>query len=383
MTPFGLYVHWPFCQAKCPYCDFNSHVTANVDQQRWADALCSELRRYRRETGPRTLRSIFFGGGTPSLMQPETVGHVLDIASKLWGFASDIEISLEANPTSVEGTRFDGYRAAGVNRVSIGVQSLNDRDLKRLGRLHSVEEALGAIEQARHTFDRVSFDLIYARQDQSVADWTDELTRAIDLGPDHISLYQLTLEPGTAFFDRWTRGKLSGMPGEDLGADLWYVTQDICASAGLPAYEISNHARPGAKSLHNLIYWRSHDWIGVGPGAHGRFTSESARVATEAISAPGAWLKAVETNSNVETERTTISDAEHGDDILMMGLRLTEGVDLTRLSKNRRDELLNNINGLSSSGVVALKGNILSATASGRPILNEILRQLLTGQADI
>jgi oxygen-independent coproporphyrinogen-3 oxidase len=379
VTAFGLYVHWPFCQAKCPYCDFNSHVTANVDQARWARALSSEIRRARRETGPRRLTSIFFGGGTPSLMEGATVATIIEAAAQAWDFSDDIEVTLEANPTSTEGARFRDYRAAGVNRVSLGVQSLIDADLKRLGRLHSAEEALKAIATARAVFERVSFDLIYARQDQTVSDWRRELHDALALDPDHLSLYQLTIEPGTAFFDRLKRGGLKGLPDEDLGADLWEMTQDICEEAGLPAYEISNHARAGAASLHNLTYWRNEDWVGIGPGAHGRMTLAGGRYATESESLPGRWIALVETEGSGEAVRTLLDDGTIAEDSLMMGLRLTEGVPKERVKEVWDSDFDININTLVENGLLGLKDQRIALTAAGRPVLNAILRELIAG----
>ncbi|HDR29144.1 radical SAM family heme chaperone HemW, partial [Rhodovulum sp.] len=277
---FGLYVHWPFCLSKCPYCDFNSHVAASIDMGEWQRAYLSEIRRIGAETGPRTLTSVFFGGGTPSLMAPDLVAAILDTVRATWPCANDMEVTLEANPGSVEAGRFAGYRDAGVGRVSLGVQALNDADLGRLGRLHSAAEARAAFDIARNTFERVSFDLIYARQDQLLADWQAELGQALALGVDHLSLYQLTIEPGTAFGDRHARGGLRGLPDDDRAADMYLATQEICAAAGLPAYEVSNHARPGAESRHNLIYWRYGDYAGIGPGAHGRLTLDGRRWAT-------------------------------------------------------------------------------------------------------
>ena len=288
---FGLYLHWPFCAAKCPYCDFNSHVAASIDQDRWAAAYLAEIGRLADETPGRVLNSIYFGGGTPSLMRADVVAAILNRAADRWTLANDVEITLEANPGSVEADRFAGYAAAGVNRVSLGVQALNDDDLRRLGRIHSADEALRALDVARATFGRVSFDLIYARQDQTLPDWQAELARALAMGPDHLSLYQLTIEPGTAFYARHQAGGLRGLPDEDLGADLYALTQEMTAAAGLPAYEVSNHAGPGGESRHNLIYWRAGDWGGLGPGAHGRLTLGGSRWATEAPLAPGAWLR--------------------------------------------------------------------------------------------
>ena len=327
---FGLYVHWPFCAAKCPYCDFNSHVVAHVDQRRWADALSAEIARLAAETPDRHLGSIFFGGGTPSLMLPETVDAVIRAAQAGWGFANDIEISLEANPTSVEKGRFRGFADAGVNRLSMGIQALNDTDLHRLGRMHSVAEARTAFDVARSVFDRVSFDLIYARQGQDRTAWRAELREALSMAVDHLSLYQLTIEPGTAFGARAEAGKLRDLPDDDLSADMYFDTQDLCEAAGMGCYEISNHARPGAQSRHNLVSWRQGDWAAVGPGAHGRLTLPNGRMATEAHRMPGAWIQAVETTGTGEVPRDAIPAHEQATEYLLMSLRLTEGLDEAR-----------------------------------------------------
>ncbi len=373
---FGLYVHWPFCQSKCPYCDFNSHVAGPVEQTDWIRAYSREIRRYGAETGPRVLRSIYFGGGTPSLMEPSTVEAVIEAASEVWTPANDIEITLEANPGSVERGRFQGYRAAGVNRVSLGVQALNDGDLRRLGRLHSVSDALAALDVARENFDRVSFDLIYARQDQGLADWESELTRALSFAPDHLSLYQLTIEDGTAFGDRFRAGRLPGLPDEDLGADMYEATQSLTVAAGLHAYEVSNHASEGAQSRHNLIYWQGGDWVGVGPGAHGRLTLDGRRHATEKESRPQDWL-AHAAAGNGETVRTKLSDADAAGEYLMMGLRLQDGVSRARVSTIWTNMFNNEINDLIDLGLLELHGDSIRATAAGRPVLNAILRKLL------
>jgi len=327
---FGVYVHWPFCAAKCPYCDFNSHVRHQaVDQQAFASAMVRELTTMAERAPGRLVTSVFFGGGTPSLMQPATVAAVLDAISGLWPVASGAEITLEANPSSVEAERFAGYRAAGVNRLSLGVQALNDPDLKALGRLHDVETAIKAIELARSTFDRLSFDLIYARPHQEPDNWAAELARAIDLAADHLSLYQLTIEDGTPFKTLHDTGKLR-VPDADLAARFYEVTQSICEQAGLPAYEISNHARPGAESRHNLTYWRYGEYAGVGPGAHGRLGDGHARHAIATERHPETWLKKVgETGSGVIVDEV-LTREEEGDELLLMGLRLGEGVDLDR-----------------------------------------------------
>lgn len=374
---FGLYVHWPFCQAKCPYCDFNSHVTAKVDQKKWVAAYVRELQRHAELVPNRVLNAIFFGGGTPSLMMPETVAAVIEAAREIWPFANDIEITLEANPGSVEAGRFSGYRDAGVNRISMGIQALNDQDLRRLGRIHSVAEARAAFDIARNCFDRVSFDLIYARQGQTLSDWKSELSQALSMAIDHLSLYQLTIEEGTAFGDRYARGKLRDLPSDDSAADMYLATQNICADHGMPAYEVSNHARAGAESRHNLIYWRYGDYVGIGPGAHGRLTLNGTRYATESIRAPGGWLDAV-SKGNGDCVKTSLNPDEYSAEHLMMGMRLNEGIDTQRyaqlsghpLPQNKLDDLL-------QMNMVTQSGNILRATDQGRAVLNAVLRELL------
>ncbi|EAR53052.1 coproporphyrinogen III oxidase [Oceanicola granulosus HTCC2516] len=368
-------MHWPFCQAKCPYCDFNSHVVSGIDQTRWARALASEIARYREETGPRLLRSVFFGGGTPSLMLPETVDTVLQAVRRAWPMVNDPEVTLEANPTSVEAGRFRGYRDAGVNRVSLGVQALNDADLRRLGRLHDMREARAAFELARDVFPRVSFDLIYARQDQELAAWRAELEQALTMAVDHLSLYQLTIEEGTAFGDRYRAGKLAGLPNEDRAVDLWEVTQEVCAAAGMENYEVSNHARPEAESRHNLVYWRYGDYVGVGPGAHGRITVDGRRIATEALRAPGAWLAQVEATGHGDVAREALDAEAQLAEVLLMGMRLREGVDLARVEALGFDVAA--ARGLVDGGFVELTGGRLRLTPAGWPVLNGVLRELL------
>ena len=375
---FGLYLHWPFCASKCPYCDFNSHVAERIDQDRWRRAYLAEIARLGAETGPRVLDTVFFGGGTPSLMDPGLVADVLEAVRATWPMANDPEITLEANPGSVEAGRFRAYREAGVTRVSMGVQALNDTDLRRLGRLHSVAEARAAFDVARLAFDRVSFDLIYARQDQTAEAWRNELREAMAMAIDHLSLYQLTIEDGTAFAARFAAGGLRGLPDEDRAADLWEITQEVCAAAGMPAYEVSNHARPGAESRHNLIYWRSGDWAGIGPGAHGRLTLAGTRWATEAPRAPGAWLEAVERNGKGEAPRVALDLKDQAAEYLLMGLRLAEGVDLSRVQALDPEALnMFEINNLSDSGLVDPADGRLRATAAGRPVLNAVLRRVL------
>ncbi|MBQ1202504.1 MAG: coproporphyrinogen III oxidase [Loktanella sp.] len=371
---FGLYIHWPFCQAKCPYCDFNSHVVAKIDQKAWETAYLSEISRVGAETQGRILRSVFFGGGTPSMMDPGLVDAVLTRVRATWPMANDIEITLEANPTSVEAGRFAGYRDAGVNRVSMGIQALNDQDLKALGRLHGRDEALRAFEIARSVFDRVSFDLIYARQGQSLAAWEAELREALSLAVDHLSLYQLTIEDGTAFGDRYAAGKLRGLPDDDLAADMYALTQEICADAGFIGYEVSNHARPGYESLHNQIYWRYGDYAGIGPGAHGRLTLDGQRIATEAGLSPVAWLHQVRQSGNGDLARQVLDDAAQATERLLMGMRLSEGVSLERLDM---PSLTNRINDLRKMGMVEVIADRLCVTKTGRPVLNAVLRALL------
>jgi putative oxygen-independent coproporphyrinogen III oxidase len=370
---FGLYVHWPFCMAKCPYCDFNSHVAAEIDESRWNRAYLSEIARVGRETGGRVLSTVFFGGGTPSLMSPDLVGAILEEVRGTWVVANDFEVTLEANPTSVEAGRFRGYRDAGVNRVSVGIQALNDADLKALGRMHSVAEARAAFGLAREVFDRVSFDLIYARQEQSLAAWRVELREALAMAADHLSLYQLTIEDGTAFGDRFRRGRLRGLPEEDLAADMYLLTQEMTEAAGLPGYEVSNHARPGAESRHNLIYWRSGDWAGIGPGAHGRLTVGGVRVATETPLSPLGWLRQVETTGSGEGGRECVEAEDARAEAVMMGLRLAEGVEVEALP----DEKYTIINSLCEEGLVLIEEGRLRATAEGRLVLNRITGALL------
>ncbi|WP_170786177.1 radical SAM family heme chaperone HemW [Ruegeria lacuscaerulensis] len=374
---FGLYVHWPFCEAKCPYCDFNSHVSRNIDQKQWLEAYLTELRRSATETPDRILNTIFFGGGTPSLMDPDTVAAVIDEARALWRPANDMEITLEANPGSVEAGRFAAYRDAGVNRISMGVQALNDEDLRRLGRIHTVAEAHAAFDIARNCFDRVSFDLIYARQHQTLDDWRAELTEALSMAVDHLSLYQLTIEEGTAFGDRYAVGKLRGLPEDDHAADMYLATQEICEAHGLPAYEVSNHARPGAESRHNLIYWNYGDYVGIGPGAHGRITVHNTKYATETYLSPTAWLTAALKGSG-EKERTALSPQDQANEYLIMGLRISDGLDIDRYSALSSYELPHGkLNDLSEIGMVEVQGRQLRATKNGRAVLNAVIRELL------
>lgn len=369
-------MHWPFCQAKCPYCDFNSHVVANVDQSRWAAAFEAELDRVAELTSDHVLGSVFFGGGTPSLMDVTTVERIMDRVRRNWRLTNDLEVTLEANPTSIEAERFRGYRNAGVNRVSIGVQALNDADLRRLGRLHSAKEALDAIDVARTTFDRMSFDLIYARQHQTVQDWEGELAQVLAMEPDHLSLYQLTIEDGTAFGDRFKRGKLAGLPSDDLGADLWDVTQERCEAAGLPAYEVSNHAKSGQESRHNLTYWRSGCWAGIGPGAHGRVEVSGVRYESVATKQPGAWLERIEAGQGSDVVWAPLDPTDIIEERVLMGLRLSEGI---IMPQDWIDNKLNIINDLLESDLLERDALRMTATARGRPLLNSIINELLAG----
>lgn len=344
----------------------------------WQEAYVAELDRYGRETSNRVLNSVYFGGGTPSLMDPAIVASILERLPGHWQLANDLEITLEANPSSVEAGRFAGYRAAGVNRVSLGVQALSDPDLRALGRLHDVSQALSALDIAKSTFDRVNFDLIYARQNQTLADWETELTRALAFEPEHMSLYQLTIEDGTAFGQRHAAGKLPGLPNEDLGADMYDLTQSLCENAGLPAYEVSNHAKPGQESRHNLIYWRGGDYVGIGPGAHGRITHGGRRYATTTPLQPEAWLKAVKDSGKGEGHRDVLSPSDHASEYLMMSLRTNEGTDLKRFSNILGNQLkVLDINKLTEFGLVEIKEDHLAATQAGRAVLNAVITELL------
>ena len=377
----AVYVHWPFCLSKCPYCDFNSHVRERIDEVAWRRALIAEIDHFAARAPGRRAASLFFGGGTPSLMSPETVAAVIARVDRHWPLDDGAEITLEANPTSVEAGRFEGFRAAGVNRLSLGVQALDDRALRFLGRAHGVDEALAALAVARATFDRVSFDLIYARPGQTLADWRAELGRALALGTEHLSLYQLTIEPGTAFHARAARGALVP-PDGDAAARLYDATQEICAAAGRPAYEISNHAAPGAESRHNLAYWRGGDYVGVGPGAHGRLTLDGRAVAFRQHRAPETWRAAVERAGHGVRERRTLTRAARVAEVLMMGLRLAEGVSFARF-RDRAGVALDRaldparLAALIESGLIARDARGIRATAAGRRVLDALLAELL------
>lgn len=377
---FGLYLHWPFCEAKCPYCDFNSHVSRRIDQRAWRDGYLTELRRAAQETSGRTLNAVFFGGGTPSLMNPDVVAEVIAAIRSHWPVANDLEITLEANPGSVEAGRFAAYRQAGVSRVSMGIQALNDTDLKRLGRLHDTKESLAAFDVARRHFDRVSFDLIYGRQNQTLEAWETELKQALSLAIDHISLYQLTIEQGTAFGDRYARGSLRGLPDDDLGADMYEATQDICGIAGFPRYEVSNHARIGAESRHNLIYWRYGDYLGIGPGAHGRLTMGGTRYATTCFSNPDRWLTGAATGET-EKPRTGLSNQEQAIEFLLMGLRLQEGIDVNRYAALMGKPLeAAKLAHLQDIGMISVDGPRLTVKNQGFMVLNAVIEALLPDQ---
>jgi putative oxygen-independent coproporphyrinogen III oxidase len=378
---FGVYVHWPFCAQKCPYCDFNSHVRhGGWDEARFLAAYIAELRYFASVAPGRTVHSVFFGGGTPSLMQPATTAAIIDEIARLWPVEAGAEITLEANPSSVEAERFRGFRSAGVNRVSLGVQSLNDADLKRLGRLHDVAEARAAIEIARRTFDRFSFDLIYARPRQTEEAWRAELREALALAADHLSLYQLTIEAGTPFAALHQAGKLV-VPEPELADRLYEITQEMTEAQGLFAYEISNHARRGEESEHNLVYWRYGEYAGIGPGAHGRLIIDGARHALVTEKMPETWAEAVERAGHGLVEDTVLSRAEEADEMLLMGLRLTEGIDLGRLARlGGVMPSSRSLAKLQRLGMIEMLGNDrLRATRAGRFVLNELVLELSSG----
>ncbi len=374
---FGIYIHWPFCVAKCPYCDFNSHVSSTIDEGEWCDAYLKEIDRTARLTGLRSVRSIFIGGGTPSLMSPSLVGTLLEKIASVWEIESDCEITLEANPTALEADKMWGFRASGVNRVSMGIQSLNDKDLKRLGRLHTAKEALKSFDAAQKVFERTSFDLIYARQNQTLYKWESELKQALNIGLNHISLYQLTIENGTAFGDRYAAGKLSGLPDENLASDLFEMTRELCHSNGLWAYEVSNHARMGHECRHNLVYWNYGDYAGIGPGAHGRLTLNQSKYSTESYRQPSKWLSEVESGSG-DSSVTSLSREDQGTEMVLMGMRLSEGISINRFQmffgKLPSHSVLTD---LISRGLIEVKGDRIQATECGTLLLNYVVQQLL------
>jgi len=377
-SSFGVYIHWPFCLSKCPYCDFNSHVRhTGIDEERYVRAFAAEIAATAERAPGRTVSSIFMGGGTPSLMKPETVGAILDTIGRHWAVAPDVEVTLEANPTSVEAARFRGYRAAGVNRVSLGVQALDDASLKGLGRLHTAQEALDAVKIARTVFERYSFDLIYARPGQTPQAWRTELERAIAEAAEHLSLYQLTIEQETPFAALHAAGKLV-IPDDDHARELYDLTQEITAARGLPAYEISNHARPGAECRHNLVYWRYHEYAGVGPGAHGRLVIDGARHATATERRPESWLMRVEASGHGVTEDETLLLSEQADEFLLMGLRLSEGIDTRRYAAFAGHPLdAGRIAALGAEGMVeATQDGRLRVTRAGFPLLDAVVADL-------
>lgn len=375
---FGVYVHWPFCLSKCPYCDFNSHVRATpIDEGKFAAALTAEIGHRAALAPGRIVDSIFIGGGTPSLMQPQTVAAILDAIAAHWSVARDAEVTLEANPTSVEATRFAGYRAAGVNRVSLGVQSLHDEDLKALGRLHSAKEALAAVEIAARNFERFSFDLIYARPGQSPSAWRAELEEALRRAGGHLSLYQLTIEPDTMFERLYNAGKLA-MPDMETARALWDVTQETMERAGMPAYEVSNHASPGQESRHNLVYWRYGEYAGVGPGAHGRLITPHGRQAQSTEKHPEMWLTVVQGDGHGLVEDSPLSQEEQGDEFLLMGLRLREGIDPARFEAIRGRALNEKrIAELIEDGMIERAANgRIRVTSDGMAVLDAVVADL-------
>lgn len=378
MSGFGLYVHWPFCAAKCPYCDFNSHVRSSVDEGGWTEAILTELSyvaELQSDDRP-ALQTIFFGGGTPSLMSGRAVGRVIDAAVRLWRSANDLEITMEANPASADAARFADYAKAGVGRLSLGVQALNDADLKFLGRLHNVAEARAAVALAQRTFPRISFDLIYARPNQSVAAWRDELSEALAFGAEHLSLYQLTIEPGTPFATLHRQGTLR-IPEDDLGAAFYETTQEITAGAGLPAYEVSNHARPGCESRHNLLYWRYGSYAGVGPGAHGRLDLNGKRFATACECLPERWREKVMTEGHGFADISEVDRHDAAREHLLMNLRLREGIDLAVYDARWGVPLPpQRLAALTEAGLLKLEHDRLSATPQGTLLLNRVIEEL-------
>ena len=375
---FGIYVHWPFCAAKCPYCDFNSHVASHIDHRTWADAYVSEIHRLRATIGARTVTSIFFGGGTPSLMDPHTVSDTISAIQREFGVANDVEITLEANPTSSEANKFRDFQLAGVNRVSIGVQSLRDSDLKRLGRQHTAAEAISTVTMARDIFPSVSFDLMYGRQNQSLEAWDAELREALSFTPDHISLYQLTVEPSTAFGRLYDNGKLNGLPNDDLSYELFERTQSICSDHGLMQYEVSNFARSGHMSRHNRTYWRYQEYAGIGPGAHGRLYLNNAACATETELSPETWLSVAQHhNTSPAQTLSRISSRDQSVEMLLMGLRLHEGVEIERWLAAQEAVDVAKVDLLEQDGLVRRSPSHVALTPAGRPLLNAILREII------
>lgn len=375
ILPLAVYIHWPFCKSKCPYCDFNSHVRDQVDQGRWQKALLAELEYMARQTPNRTVTSIFFGGGTPSLMPPATAGALVERVAALWPVANNIEITLEANPTSVEIHTFPAFKAAGINRVSIGIQSLRESELKFLGREHNVQEAKQAIDQAQKTFDRYSFDLIYARPNQTLADWEAELTEALEMAGSHLSLYQLTIEEQTAFYHAYRKGGFT-LPDEETSEALYRLTENLTSTHGLPAYEVSNYAAKGEESRHNLSYWKGDDYIGIGPGAHGRITDDGGtRFATQTLKSPERWLEQAEREGQGVEVWQAVEAEQEIEERLMMGLRLVEGIESTRfLPRINRKKLAFYI----EQGLLAAHPERLQTTLKGRLLLTRLTAELLS-----
>lgn len=376
-SELGVYVHWPFCKAKCPYCDFNSHVRLQgVDAADFSEHIVRELTYLRSLTGPRDLQSIFFGGGTPSLMPAEAVDRILKSVDKLWGISSGVEITLEANPTSVEARNFKGYRQCGVNRISVGVQALNDEDLLRLGRQHSASEALAAFRLAREIFPRVSFDLIYARPGQSLGDWEKELAIALAEQAGHMSLYQLTIEPDTVYHSLYHAGRLA-VPDDEHSVALYQLTQSMTASAGLRAYEISNHARVGDESRHNLTYWRYGDYVGAGPGAHGRLTMDNERFALSTARDPDQWRRLVAAHGHAIVEHTLLSPSDQALELLIMGMRISEGINMDDYADLAGKPLIaDRVTEMIEAGMITEHEGNIAATPHGRRVLNSVIVRL-------
>jgi putative oxygen-independent coproporphyrinogen III oxidase len=377
MQPFGVYIHWPYCVAKCPYCDFNSQVTRPVSEERWLACILRELRHYAELVPNRTVSSIFLGGGTPSLMQPQTAARVIEVVTGLWSVAPDAEITFEANPSSVEAASFAAFRAGGFNRVSLGVQSLRDDDLRFLGRVHCADEARTAIAVAHANFSRVSFDLIYARPNQTLDAWRAELGEALDLAAGHLSLYQLTIELGTAFHRLARMGKLH-VPDGEVGADLYALTGEICEAAGMTAYEVSNYARPGEESRHNQLYWRYGEYAGVGPGAHGRIVADDIRLALAAERNPAKWAALVEQGGVGLVEREELTRFQEAEEMLLMGMRLAEGVPLDALARVTGHAVaVDTLRDLTIHGLLdGSRAGIVAATPEGRMVLNAVIEKL-------
>ena len=376
--PLSIYIHWPFCQSKCPYCDFNSHVRASVDQEEWTKAYIKSLNYWGQKLPNQTIKTIFFGGGTPSLMSEHTVENILETIFKLWSCQSEIEISLEANPTSVEMQKFKAFQKLGVNRLSMGVQALNDKDLKLLGRLHTAQEAKNAFDVASGIFEKVSFDLIYGRQYQSLKSWELELSEAIKMSVGHLSLYQLTIEENTRFGDLLSKGRLAGLPNDTISTEFYDLTNQVCEKERLSAYEISNYAKKGEECQHNLNYWRGGPFLGIGPGAHGRINIKGKRYQTEAPAKPEIWLNGLKNHSFENFTCQLISNLEQAEEYVIMALRLKEGFDLRQYFKFTKQNLKKNkLDKLLSEGLIQIDGNKLITTKDGKLLTNFIIKELL------